>query len=514
MEQIKDYTLKNKLNYVLTEDQNEIVDFLLKNPFSFNCAQTGFGKTLTTITAAIHNYVNNKDKDYHYILLLPGSAVKAFKDTFTKQLGIPFSLYTAERTVINKNARFHIFNYSTLGRGLSTKDKEQMVEDLKSNPFFMNLVKLKQKYTNLWLIADEAHGLQDPNTIQYTITKAIIKWFSGIWFLTATPILNNLEGFFHMVTLVRPDFSHGNLYAFRNKYMVWKDDYYFITRAGRRIKKNVKKQIGYKNLDILADQFSKFSIIKTKTYDINFNFRSTKLSENFNKFYKQAGDGIFSSTKNHGKKQIHAGARLHDLQMVVSNSHPEFHFTQDLKVLTDKELLLIKTVKEVLDKEEAVLIYFSYLGSLNRIKYILEQLKDQLEISKIFEISGNISTTERRKVESQIVPRSVTLITSAGTESINLQKANNLIFYEIPFALRQFVQACGRIARINSKFDLFNVYILEAEGTIDTYKKNRITANMKPIKSVLGESPTLPTALLEFSLEDVELMKNEYLWWK
>lgn len=518
MGQTKDYSLKHKLGYVLSDDQNEIVDFLLKNPFSFNCAQTGFGKTLTTVTAAVHNAINNKDQDFHYVLLLPGSAVKAFSDTLGKHLGLSFSLYTAERTVIKKDARFHIFNYSTIGRGLNAKTKKAMVKELKTNRFFMNLVKLKQQHSNLWLIADEAHMLQDTNTIQYTIVNSIIKWFKGIWFLTATPILNDLEGFFNMVTLVRPDFSHGNIYAFRNRYMVFQDTYYFITVRGNRVRKTAKELIGYKNLDVLAERFSKFSIIKNKQYNLNFEYRSTSISPAFQKFYKAAADGLFSATRTKSgrrkKKQQHAGARLHDLQMVVSNSHPDIVLNSDPTKVTDKEALLVKTVKEVIDKNEAMLIYFTYRGSLDRIKYILQKLKDDLGITNIFEISGDVTTHQRRRVEELITPKSVTLITSAGTESVNLQKANNLIFYEIPFALRQFVQACGRIARFNSEYSKFIVYILEAEGTIDTYKKNRVIANMSPIRGVLGDSDTLPTALLEFSLEEVQLMKDEYLWWK
>ena len=78
---------------------------------------------------------------------------------------------------------------------------------------------------------------------------------------------------------------------------------------------------------------------------------------------------------------------------------------------------------------------------------------------------------KEKQLKQKLGPRSVTLITSAGTESVNLQRANNLIFYEIPFPLRQFIQACGRITRMDSNYDKFQVYILEAEGTIDTYKK-------------------------------------------
>jgi hypothetical protein len=81
---------------------------------------------------------------------------------------------------------------------------------------------------------------------------------------------------------------------------------------------------------------------------------------------------------------------------------------------------------------------------------------------------------------------------------------------------REFIQLklCGRIMRMNSEFDEFDIYILEAEGTIDTYKKNRIMANSTPIKVVLGGSNILPTEVLILTEEDKKAMKEELLWWK
>lgn len=520
MEQTNDYTLKNKKGYTLTEEQNEIVEALLSNDYYFNCAQTGFGKTLTTLTAAIHTAVTRKDENINFILILPGSAVKAFTDTLGGIFGIPFNIYTAEKVKVQEGAVFHIFNYSTIGKGIvkSKTAKNTNTQDNSKNRFFEHLKKLKLANPNLWLIADEAHMLQDPNTIQYQLVQGIKPWFIGIWFLTATPILNNLEGFYHMVNLVDPTFA-ANIYAFRNKYMVFKQGGYFITKYGQRTFKQTQELAGYKNLGVLQERFSKISIIKSNTYDLEFIYKSVPLSDEAMKYYKYAADGIFSGTikpkgKTNKDSNRHAGARLHDLQRVVSNSHIQFKYIVDPNVVTEKELLLIETVKEVLERDEAVLIYFSYLETLDRAKHIFKVLKNKLNITDIFEISGSVTTADRKAVENKISPRSITLITSAGTESINLQKANNLIFYETPFALRQFVQACGRIARMNSKFDKFQVYVLEAEGTIDTYKKNRIVANSLPIKTVLGGSNLLPTALLNISLDDIQFMKDELLWRK
>jgi len=509
---LKDYTLKNKHGLILKPEQNEIIESLLLNNFYFNFAQTGLGKTLSTLTAAIHKALERKEEDIHFVLLLPNSAVKAFIDTLSGQLGLSYNIYTATTTRAKEGARFHIFNYSTLGSNLFNK------QNAGTNVYFEKLKELKVKHPNLWLIADEAHALQDSETIQYKTVKVIRSWFIGMWFLTATPILNNLDGFFYMVDLVKPGFFK-NIYSFKNtfekleKKTIWK-----TARGGHKTAINTYEIVGYKNLDILAEKTSEIGIIRSKEYNIIFNYRQTELSDFMKKYYKQAAQGLFSGTKtktNKSKKsaQEHAGARLHDLQRVVSNSHKDFQVLEQNK-LTEKELLLISTVKEVIEREEAVLIYFSYLETLERIKYVFEKLKDKFNIKTIHEISGNISQGKRKAVESTIKPRDLVLITSAGTESVNLQKANNLIFYEIPFPLREFIQACGRIARTNSKFDEFNVYVLEANGTIDTYKKNRIVSNSTAIKAVLGSSNILPTEILEINLQDKNAMKDELLWWK
>lgn len=511
---MKDYTLKNKEGLTLIKEQNEVVDALLNNDFYLNCLQTGLGKTLSTITAAVHKATEEGNEDLHFILLLPVKAIKAFVKVFSKQLGIAYNMYTATGSRTVKGARFHIFNYSTLSKRVSSKKKGG--PRVISNHYFNQLKKIYAEHNKLWLIVDEAHSLQDPKTNQYTLVQSIRGIFCGVWFLTATPILNNLEGLFHMVNLLKPGFFK-NIYAFKNKYMIMKDSGYYKTVYGKRVFTKVKEVVGYKNLDTLKEKFNEIAIVRSKSYNIEFIYREAKLSDYMKGYYEKAAKGLLSgkkeSKKSRGRKgkQENFGPRLHDLQRVVSNSHKDFKALDNDK-LTEKERLLIHTVMEILDRGEATLIYFSYLETLERIKYIFTRLQKKFNIANILEVSGNVPQKERKRVEEIISPRSIVLITSAGTESINLQKANNLVFYEIPFPLREFIQAGGRISRMDSTYNKFNIYILEAVGTIDTYKKSRILSNSIAIKTILSGSNVLPTEMLIITAEDKKAMKNELLW--
>ncbi len=515
---VKDYTIPNKKDYVLDEDQNEIVEKLLENDCFFNCSQTGIGKTLATLTAALHK--KKEIPEAQFVIIVPNSATKAFVDTLDNILDEPYSLLTANRFDDRKSVTFHIFNYSTLSTNITNINKN----DIRTlNKYISFLYELRKSNENLYLILDEAHALQSPKTNQYKVIYAIRSWFKGIWALTATPILNDLDGLYYMTNLVIPGYFK-SIWSFKGKYQVMQERKQWVRQKnGKAKQKSFLEVIGYKNLDLLKEAFNKISVIRAKIYDIELIYKSTKLDEGSIEFYRKASKGLFSGTqeekqekreKSKKKEKRHWGARLHDLQRVVSNSHKDFKWIKDKDHLTEKEILLLYTILEVIKKNEAMLIYFSYLETVERVKTLLNKVREPLGLGSIYEITGNISQVERREVESAIRPKDIVLITSAGTESINLQKANNIIFYEIPFSLREFVQACGRITRTNSKYEKFYVYILEAEGTIDTYKKNRVSKNALPLQIVIGGSGTLPTELLELSNRDIQDMKDEYLWLK
>ena len=84
MENKVDYTLRKK--YPLTDEQNEVLDFMLKKTKCVNACQTGFGKTYTCTSGLCHVLI--KYPDTHAIILCPQKAVKAFKREFLAN--IPF----------------------------------------------------------------------------------------------------------------------------------------------------------------------------------------------------------------------------------------------------------------------------------------------------------------------------------------------------------------------------------------------------------------------------------------
>ena len=163
--------------------------------------------------------------------------------------------------------------------------------------------------------------------------------------------------------------------------------------------------------------------------------------------------------------------------------------------------VVIKCLKE----GNPCIIYFDYVDALNRIKYILTQTRKVTGLTQILEVSGEINMKERERVEDGINATTVVLVTRAGSESINLQKANTVIFYDIPFAIQSFLQMVGRVTRMDSKFGAQNVHFIEAEGTSDTYRRLLIQVNGGLIMGLFGKVNTLP---LDVNIKDKKLLSN------
>ena len=127
-------------------------------------------------------------------------------------------------------------------------------------------------------------------------------------------------------------------------------------------------------------------------------------------------------------------------------------------------------------------------------------------------IKGGVSMAERKRIQEIIAVDMPLLITSAGGESINLQKANSIIFYDLPYDIAKIMQIIGRITRVDTKFDKQYIDIIEAFGTTDTYKRLCMEKNMKLIESLFGKMNTLPYTTYDNEQKFMSTLRRSLLW--
>lgn len=81
----------------------------------------------------------------------------------------------------------------------------------------------------------------------------------------------------------------------------------------------------------------------------------------------------------------------------------------------------------------------------------------------------------------------VIFITAAGSESINLQVAAALIFYDTPWSAGDYLQIIGRMIRIGSVHDRVHALHLVAEHTIDQRVMEVLGRKLRLIEAVIGK---------------------------
>lgn len=469
----REYSLND---YKLKPYQNETVDFMLRRFSCLNNSQTGAGKTLVSLTACQHclNYSNT----LQVVILCPKAALSSFKKELTNMIKAPYSIYTATEYKIVEGARYHLFTYSKL---------DLLVEWLDKNKGCPKI-----------LVVDEAHKLNSPSTKTYKTLSKLRKEFNVVYGLTATPLMNDLYELYYVINFIVPGFL-GTKKAFEQQYLITKlvDKYFY----GKKIKK--KEVIGTKNLDHLSKRLTSILIGKKNKYNLDFQYRAIPLTDDEGMEYRECAKGLLNDV---GEAKS-MSARLHDLQRVIDGSHENFPKSR----LCSKEKLLVTVLKEILDRNESTLIYVEYMSTFNRLLKVLKASKQILNYSNTYMICGEVKLEDRVKVEKEMPRRSIVLLTKAGTASINLQKANNLIFYDLPWSTGDTIQAIGRITRMDTKYDTQHIYFIEALDTIDTFRRKVIESKVSLITAIFGEQTTMPKVEDgDINLDDL----RKYLLWR
>lgn len=493
----------------VADDQIEGINFLLKNTGAILAFQTGLGKTLSSLVAArilIESFAERvgssggsvdstdsvKARGAKCVIVCPVKAVKIFRKELHQKLGYkPQEVGVLTSDTLSYNIelnQFFIVSDTCVGKYLE---------------FFSEI--LDYGY-NFVLIIDEAHKLQDSGTKYYQNMLAVRCLSSAVWGLTATPILNDLDSLYNIVDYVSPGYL-GNRTAFDNRYLVRHLEEIYV-KGGKKRKHWVID--GYKNMKELHDRLEPLIMVRKRHYDLNFANVSAALTDAEFSVYETVSSGIFEDEERNFSR------RLHDLQRLVDNSYTDDGIkdlvSQTGMTVTTKETLLMNTLQRVLKTDAAIIIYADYHDTINRLEDVLTRRRQEIGINRIHKITGSVSKKQREAVEDRIQARDIILITSAGSESINLQKANCLIFYDLPYSSKVGVQCIGRICRRDTTHSKQYVILLYTKGTIDEYKYTLFNDNLAMMQAALGIGTDIPVDLNKADRESAKKLRDKLLW--
>ena len=134
------------------------------------------------------------------------------------------------------------------------------------------------------------------------------------------------------------------------------------------------------------------------------------------------------------------------------------------------------------------------------------------------EINGKVSD---KKLDQNIKwfkddpTNKVCIITDAGSASLNLQFTNELILYNMPIPVGKFIQVLGRIVRLGSKYDQFNISLILTNDTIDYYKYQYVMSYKETYSQIFSSNLQMPnslTTLPNFNAYFLKKLRNKNLW--
>ena len=430
---------------------------------------TGLGKTLQAIGALC--YIWERDPEVKVIVICPKSSIGQWASEFDRfALGVntfqAVGDYTQRKAAYNNWSKHVgpsvlIVNYHGVVR-----DWDQGVTKADPPPGAKKgtvviagrgyLDELTSKISKLSVIFDEIQACKNPTTKTHQTCKFLADRAKRVWGLTATLLQNHLIEGFGIYKVIRSQ-TFGTKNSFLNTYCV---------TELQRVKGGGKIPIivGYKNLAHFRETIDPFfygrpkHLVSNELPALTTREIICELSSAEDRKYSEALSGVFElgtgEIKNYEEtKQMTSLIYMQE----VCNSLSLVKFGEDAfdKPVTategrsSKETALVSLLTEELN-DEKVIVYTKFKSHIPRLQAILTK-----EGVKSVVISGDVTKASARKAaqdkfqdpESNI---KVIIITDAGSESINLQAAAAMVFFDTPWSWGRYVQLLGRMIRIGS----------------------------------------------------------------
>jgi SNF2 family DNA or RNA helicase len=307
--------------------------------------------------------------------------------------------------------------------------------------------------------------------------------------LTATVIKNRLEEAFSIFLAICPGLFK-NVTEFRKKYM----NHILIPMGGRKI----PKLIGYKNLwhfrETIDQNFigrKKGEVAKELPPLISKEI-PLQMTDTQEQLYLSALEGLIVLDSGE-EKEIERLAQLSYCQQ-ISNSPHTIGVTGD----SSKEERLFDDLDNDLDGEK-VIVYSRYKKMIDRLTELCNKRK-----IKTTRITGDEDAKQRSENQAAFQNDesgvNVIFINSAGSESINLQKAGHFIFFDLPWSFGDYMQLVGRAQRIGSEHEKIIVHHYINQGTIDEHVLKVLKSKKGLVTSIFGEEGS--TGELDFDTEN------------
>ena len=331
------------------------------------------------------------------------------------------------------------------------------------------------------VIVDEAHHLKNRSTLNWKLVNALNKRF--ILMLTATPVQNSLVELFNLLTLLKPGLLKTEA-AFKKEY---------VSSNNGRVPKNPEKlrqlmrEVMVRNTRSLVDvQLPKrFATTITVTPSSS----EQKLYQDLTNFLRATDLNLdkFSRTN----LLMRAGSSSRALTESLKNLAKRLP-NDELKILirraaqikqVEKALALVDLLKQ---SQQKTIVFTTHKATS---AYLAETFLDAG--IPFAEFLGDMSLKQKdAAIDAFRDSVSVLLASETGGEGRNIQFANCIVNYDLPWNPMKIEQRIGRIHRIGQTQDVF-IFNFCLKDSIEEYILRILHDKINMFELVVGEIETI-----------------------
>lgn len=333
------------------------------------------------------------------------------------------------------------------------------------------------------VVVDEAHRVKNRATASYKLVDGLRARF--LLLLTATPVENDLEEIYNLVTLLRPGQFEGPA-AFRRDYVDPKDP---TSPRNRERLKSLLAEVMVRNTRAQSGLALPPRFVTTVT--VTPDERERALYDAAVALFREHNTGaarMATSTllleAGSSPRALHGGLE----RMVASGKHGRA-LADALKSLRDQSAKVTATRKvealaEVLRAgDDATLVFTRFRDTL---AHLAEAMKSLGVTHGLFH-GGMDAPSRRAAVEGLREGRTrVLLATDAGAEGHNLQFCHQLVNFDLPWNPMVIEQRIGRLHRMGQA-EPVRVFNLCAKGTIEDRVLDVLDRRVQLFELVVGE---------------------------
>ena len=418
--------------------QKEGIKFSVFREGAIIADEMGLGKTIQAIASAIL-----KKKIFGFkktLVICPASIKSQWKreiEKFTTEQGTVVQGFPKERENTYKSwpTHFLICNYESILRDADIINKYQ--PDL--------------------IILDEAQRIKNYETKTSYAIKSLSKKHSLV--ITGTPIENRLTDLYSIVGFIDPLYL-SPLWEFSYKHC------FFDENARNKI-------TGYYNLNTLKKRLKPILIRREKAnvieqinelHEQDITIRMTTTQSDFHSSYARAIAGIINKKFITPYDMQRLMLLMAKMRMVCDSSYLVDENTNDSPKLIELKHILLEKI-DIRNSGRKIIIFSEWRKMTSLIAKMLKKMN-----IKFVELSGRVPVKHRGKLIKKFEDDKdckIFLSTEAGGVGLNLQVADTVINFELPWNPAKKNQRIGRIDRLGQKNSRLNVINLITKDSIE-----------------------------------------------